>query len=73
MTGLMADGPGDPYKLAAVYFLFLAWPVLVVLAVIAGWCAYRFHRIKLGWACMAAPALWPVVPLLAYTILVGRP
>lgn len=73
MTGLLADGPGSASRIATVVYLFLAWPVLLVAAVAGAWVAYRVNKPRLAWACMAVPAVWPLVPSLAMAILLSDP
>jgi hypothetical protein len=69
MTGLLADGPGGATRIATVIYLSLAWPVLVVIGIGGAWLAFWRGRKKLSWALIAAPAVWPLVPLVAATFL----
>jgi hypothetical protein len=54
---------------AIVGDLFLVWPVVLVLAVAVAWLVFRLDRLKTAWMFMAGPAVWPLVPLAAWAIL----
>lgn len=69
MTGLLADGSGGAESITLVVRLFLAWPILIVVGLVAAWFAYWRNFRRTSWALIVTPALWPIVPLSAGTLL----
>ena len=65
----VGEGYGGLIQRAVVSYLFLAWPLLLVIAVVAAWIAFRRRRLRGAWMFMAAPAVWPIAPLAAGILL----
>ena len=63
LSSVLLSDSGDTPAIEAIVGLFMAWPVVVLAALVGAWAAYALRRTVLVWVAVGLPLFWPLIPL----------